>query len=245
MIKNVKMHVTPEQTAKIQKVVFENNGSWENKTKTINWLIITAGGGISWATTDTLKCYSEISAEEWLQDALDKFPIYKMHKSGCFIVRFDYIYEGEVVWVKSNSGISREVGEYETDWVAEYSTDWKHVDINLYLSTTQPDTPSKYQNKLEKESEQEDIQPGTIVIATRKSTSDKFKDYSWQGTYYGKLNEHYLLDYNGTHYQVADSISVIPTLTKKEAKQKVSELFANSKNVSSEKIRNIIDLIKD
>lgn len=28
------------------------------------------------------------------------------------------------------------------------------------------------------------------------------------------------------------------------AKQKVSELFANPKNVSSEKIRNIIDLIK-
>ena len=88
------------------------------------------------------------------------------------------------------------------------------------------------------------IQPGSIVLATRKSTSGEFKDYTWQGTYYGKLNEHYLLDYNGTHYQVADSISGIPTLTKKEAKQKVSELFANPKNVSSEQIRNIIDLIK-
>ena len=65
-----------------------------------------------------------------------------------------------------------------------------------------------------------------------------------QGTYFGYCNGKHLIDANGTNVQLADEISHIPTLTKKEAKQKVSELFANPKNVSSEQIRNIIDLIK-
>ena len=33
MIKNVKIRVIPEETAKIQKVVFDNNGSWDNNLK--------------------------------------------------------------------------------------------------------------------------------------------------------------------------------------------------------------------
>lgn len=174
MIKNVKIQVSPEQTRLIQKVVFENSGTWENKTKTCDWLIITAGGDISWATTDTLKCYSEISAEDWLKDS--------------------------------------------------------NPEVYLISESTQ---------------EQHEIEQGTIVLATRKSTNEKLQDYTWQATYYGKFNEHYLVDFNGTHYQIADEIKLIPTLTKKEAKQKVSELFSQPNKVTSDKIRNIIDLIKD
>lgn len=247
MIKNVKMKVTPEQTTKIQKIVFDNGGRWENKTKTINYLIITVGGDISWATTDTLKWYSEISGEEWLQDAYGKFPIYKIHRSGSFIVGFDGNCSGQVVWRNSNSETEWYIGDYRDDWIEFTNSEWKDVDINLYLSATQLDTPSEYQDEpveLEKDIPQEDIPQGTIVQATRKSTSDKFQDYTWQGVYYGKFQNHHLLDFNGTHYQIADEVQIIPTLTKKEAKQKISELFANPKNVSSEKIRNIIDLIK-
>lgn len=243
MIKNVKMQVTPEQTAKIQKIVFDNRGCWENKTKTINYLIITAGGDISWATTDTLRCYSEISAEEWLQDAYGKFPIYKMHRSGSFIVGFDGNCSGQVVWRNSNSETEWHVGDYMDDWIEFTNSEWEDVDINLYLSVTESDD-LKESAESEKEISQEDIPQGTIVQATRKSTSDKYKDYTWQGVYYGKFQDQHLLDFNGTHYQIADEVQIIPTLTKKEAKQKISELFANPKNVSSEKIRNIIDLIK-
>ena len=173
MIKNVKIQVTPEETAKIQKVVFDNNGSWDNKTKICDWIIITIAGNIAWATTNDLNRYSEIDAKDWLQDAI----------------------------------------------------------------------PSKYDEQ-EQEIVQEDIQPGTIVKATRKSNSDKFKDYIWQGVYFGYCNGKHLIDANTTHVQLADEVLLIPTLTKKEAKQKISELFNQPKNVTSDKVRNIIDLIK-
>ncbi len=248
MIKNVKMQVTPEQTRMIQKIVFDNTGTWDNKTKTCNWLIVTAGGDISWGTTDVLKCYSEISAEEFIADSMDIFPIYKMQKDGNFIVGFDGNSSGRVFWVKSESDSEYKVGEYRTDWVDFADYNWRGVDdIGEYLSQTQPNASIENDHEdlvtVEKDITQ-DIQPGTIVLATRKSTSDKFQDYSWQGMYYGKLNDHYLLDYNGTHYQVADTVEIVPTLTKKEAKQKISELFANPKTVSSQKIRDIIDLIE-
>ena len=50
------------------------------------------------------------------------------------------------------------------------------------------------ENKDEQEQEivQEDIQPGTIVKATRKSNSNKYEDYSWQGTYFGYCNGKHL-----------------------------------------------------
>lgn len=235
------MQVTPEQTVKIQKVVFNNNGRWQNKIKSCDWLIVTAGGDISWATTDTLKCYSEISTEEWLQDAYGKFPIYKMHRSGSFIVGFDGNCSGQVVWRNSNSETDWNIGDYMDDWIEFTNSAWKDVDINLYLSATQPATQSKYNECVELEKE---IPQGTIVLATRKSADARHEDYTWQGTYYGKFNEHHLLDFNGTSYRIADEIKIIPTLTRKEAKQKISELFSQPKNVTSEKIRNIIDLIK-
>ena len=250
MIKNVKIQVTPEQTRMIQKIVFDNTGTWQNKTKSCDWLIVTAGGDISWGTQDALKCYSEISAEEFIADSMDKFPIYKMQKDGLYIVGFDGNSFGRVVWIKSESETVWRVGEYRDDWVEFTNSNWRDVeDIKLFLSATQPRIENDQEDLVTDEKEWEDItqdiQPGTIVLATRKSTSDKFQDYVWQGTYYGKLNKHYLLDYNGTNYQVADAVEIVPTLTKKEAKQKISELFANPKTVSSQKIRDIIDLIKD
>jgi len=80
---------------------------------------------------------------------------------------------------------------------------------------------------------------GDIVKATRN-----LGNYNWQGTYFGKCNDIYLLDFNGTHCMVANKVEIIPTLTKKEAKQKISEMFANPKNISSQKVREIIDLIE-
>lgn len=246
MIKNVKIQVTPEQTVKIQKVVFDNDGRWVNKTKTINWLIITADGDISWATTDTAKCYSEFDAEEWLKNALGSFPIYKMQQDGKFIVGFDGETSGQVVWVRSGSDITFEVGDYSENWNKFTNPAWKDVDIDLFFNTVENNIED-HVDELEYEESvktSEDILQGTIVQATRKgSTSDK--DYTWQGAYFGYCNGKHLIDANTTHAMLADEIEVIPTLTKKEAKQKISELFANPKNVTSEKVRNIIDLIKN
>ena len=243
MIKNVKIEVTPEQTLKIQKVVFDNNGSWDNKTKNTNWLIITDNGDISWGTKNTLKCYSEISAEEWLIDAykLKQFPIYRIHESGNFIVGFDGDCSGRVVWINTNSDTTWNVGDSTDDWIKFTNSNWRDVDIDLYLV---PSKTLETDNTLLEKTEYNDIKQGTIVLATRKSKNENHQDYTWQATYYGKFNEHYLVDFNGTHYQIADSISIIPTLTKKEAKQKVAELFSQPNKVTSEKIRNIIDLIK-
>jgi hypothetical protein len=243
MIKNVKMQVTPEQTRMIQKIVFDNNGTWLNLTKTCDWLIVTASGDISWGTQDVLKCYSEISAEEWLMDTLNRFPIYKMHASGDFIVGFDGDNSGQVVWRNSNSETKWNIGDYENDWVYFNNSQWKDVDINLYLSTECDKTDESIE--LEKDMLLEDIPQGTIVRATRKSNSDKHSDYIWQGVYFGYCNGKHLIDANTTHVMLADEVQAIPTISKKEAKQRISELFANPKNVTSDKIRNIIDLIKD
>lgn len=101
---------------------------------------------------------------------------------------------------------------------------------------------NKINGTTEKEHKEEviyDLPQGTIVKATRFNN-----DFTWQGVYYGKVNDKYLIDFNGTHCMVADKVEIIPTLTKKEAKQKVSELFANPKNITSQKVRDIIDLIK-
>lgn len=87
------------------------------------------------------------------------------------------------------------------------------------------------------------INQGTVVRATRNNGDNS--PYIWQGVYFGYCNGKHLVDFNGTHCMVADEIEAVPTLSKKEAKQKVSELFGNGgKNVSSQKIREIIDLIE-
>ena len=230
---NVKMLVKPHQTREIQRIIWSQGGYWGNKTKTSDYLHIE-NSKLSWVNKN---CNAElVDADEWIREYNKEWignrTIFNLEK---------YVLSSSPVSVSKDEKEYikyLQANDYEITYEGKTGyTMTKRININTVTKT--PDISDNYIQDIA------EIQPGTIVIATRKSTSDKFKDYSWQGTYYGKLNEHYLLDYNGTHYQVADSISVIPTLTKKEAKQKVSELFANSKNVSSEKIRNIIDLIKD
>ena len=86
----------------------------------------------------------------------------------------------------------------------------------------------------------EDIEEGTIVMATREKDG-----FTCQARYYAKCGDKHAVDFNGTQAIIVDKVEVVPTLTKKEAKQRVSELFANDgKNVTSHKIREIIDLIE-
>jgi len=77
---------------------------------------------------------------------------------------------------------------------------------------------------------------GDIVLAKRD-------DFETQAIYYGEINGKYAVDFNGTSCMIVDSVEILPTYTKKEAKQKVSKLFANPKDVSSDKVRKIIDRI--
>ena len=232
-LNDVKMLVQPHQTREIQRIIWSQGGYWGNKIKTSDYLHIDTRE-MSWCNKNFNA--DLVDADAWIREYNKEWfcnrTIFNLEK---------YILSSAPVSVsKDEEEYIRylETNDYEITY--EGKTGYTMTKrINLNTVPTMSDSSEDYVQDIA------EIKPGTIVLATRKSTSDKFKDYSWQGTYYGKLNEHYLLDYNGTHYQVADSISVIPTLTKKEAKQKISELFANSKNVSSENIRNIIDLIKD
>ena len=252
-MKNIKIKVTPSEFREIQRIAFDKGIYWdyssESKTKTSDMLYID--GKLSWETPELAysKNYEEMKSEDFIRQNTT-FPIYKTHKDGLYIVEFSDINCGVIVWVRDDTtGHQRlfsvqnnhlfEVGDYRSDWMSYYENLW---------SNTSNDTLNVIKD-FNKNSDEEQMNPaepqkGAIVLATRKSTDAKHGDYTWQGTYYGKFNEHHLLDFNGTSYRIADEVKIIPTLTKKEAKQKISELFNQPKNVTSEKIRNIIDLIK-
>lgn len=241
-MKNIKTMVTTAQFREIQRIAFSKGLTWDyssdSKIKTSNILYID-NDKLSWETAQLIysKKHEEVKADDFIRENT-QFPVYKIQKDGLYIVQFSNIYDGTVVWVKSNLDTVWKVGEYREGWIACYGDCWKNISEEEVLELI------NQRNNQEITNSDVEIPQGTIVQATRKSTNEKHQDYTWQATYYGKFNDHYLVDFNGTHYQIADSISIIPTLTKKEAKQKIAELFGQQKNVTSEKIRNIIDLIK-
>ena len=237
-MKNIKIKVNPSEFREVQRIAFDKGIFWgmdkENKTKTSDMLYID--DKLSWETPELAysKNYEEMKSSDFIRENT-KFPVYKIQKDGLYIVEFSDIHAGEVVWIKSNLDTIR---KYREGWIAFYEDCWKNISEEETLVLINQINNQEINNL------DVDIQPGTIVLATRKSTDAKHGDYTWQGTYYGKFNEHHLLDFNGTSYRIADEVKILPTLTKKEAKQKISELFNQPKNVTSEKIRNIIDLIK-
>lgn len=239
---NVKMLVQPHQTREIQRIAFSKGLTWDycsdSKTKTSNILYID-NNRLSWETSSLSysKNHEEVKADDFIRENT-QFPVYKIQKDGLYIVEFISINIGRVVWVGNECKVVRVNQRHQDDWGAFYEDCWKNISEEETLELI------NQRNNQEPTNSGVEIPQGTIVQATRKSTNEKHQDYTWQATYYGKFNEHYLVDFNGTHYQIADSISIIPTLTKKEAKQKIAELFGQPKNVTSEKIRNIIDLIK-
>lgn len=243
MIKNCKMKVTTSQFREIQKILFKKQIYWDcetnSKTKTSDYLYIKKNT-ISWETLELKNNnYVEINANDFIRDNTT-FPIHKIEKDGLYVVEFTDVNTARVVWVKSvlENNKTLKVGTTSDGWVNFYIDCWKDIskeDVMDLLELVE---------SIEDVAEEKEIKPGTIVQATRKSTSDKFKDYIWQGVYFGYCNGKHLIDANTTHVQLADEILLIPTLTKKEAKQKISELFSDSKNVSSQKIRDIIDLIE-
>lgn len=265
------MEVTPEESKEIQRLVLKNGGSWDfsegARTKSNNILyILKKGLRISWETCElkNSKEYETYDSKEFIR-SLTEFPVYKIHRSGDFIVEFDAIKSGKVIYCKTAEYRS---GEFSDEWIPFYfDFEWKDVDIDKYINTDEQCgesvndeftlnkrmiiddagsgaidiTPSSWKFI----EDTANIKPGTIVLATRKSTNENYKDYTWQGVYFGYCNGKHLVDANTTHVQLADEIQMIQMLTKKEAKQKISELFANPKNATAEKVRNIIDLIKD
>lgn len=235
-MKNIKTMVTTAQFREIQRIAFSKGLTWDyssdSKIKTSNILYID-NDKLSWETAQLIysKKHEEVKADDFIRENT-QFPVYKIQKDGLYIVKFSDINNGNVAWVSDE--LSRVDWEDGDNWVAFYEDCWKNISEEETLELINQINPNL----------EDEIPQGTIVQATRKSTNEKHQDYTWQATYYGKFNDHYLVDFNGTHYQIADSISIIPTLTKKEAKQKIAELFGQQKNVTSEKIRNIIDLIK-
>lgn len=266
-IKNVKIQVEPEQTREINKIVFENGGTWQgNKTKYNNWLIITAGGDIEWANEYNIKCYSEYNAQDWINDFYSKVPkVPKIYK-----YNFKFLEENKVVLHIPTHELAedflKELSKYKNFNLYDYKHGLDHYNTHPYFSLyeqseydsyatndgadfsfkniswdnfTSKAYPEAYLETKEIKDSVVSIPEDTIVLAKRND------GYSSQGKYFGFCNGKHIVDFNGTSAMLYDSVELIPSLTKKEAKQKVSELFANPKNVSSEKIRNIIDLIKD
>jgi len=105
---------------------------------------------------------------------------------------------------------------------------------------------SAFQNELYTILEYEDIvidnkttiKQGDIVIAKRDD------GYEQQSIYYGEINGKYAVDFNGTHVMLFDRVEKLKTYTKKEAKQKVSELYSNQNIVQPHEIIEIIDRIE-
>ena len=242
-MKNTRIKIdNPEQFREIQRIAFNKGIYWcnsrESKIKTSNILYII-DDKLSWETSELSHSiyheYEVIKADDFIRENT-QFPLYKIHKDSLYVVQFSDLRTGEVIWVSSKCE-GFKVGDSNSSWTSFYKDSWKDIsEKTLSLISFVRTTDNIKQNV--------EIEPGTIVQATRKSTSENHEDYIWQGIYYGKFNEHYLLDFNGTSYRIAEEVQIIPTLTKKEAKQKISELFSNPKNVTSEKVRNIIDLIK-
>ena len=225
----VKMLVKPHQTREIQRIIWSQGGYWDNKIKISDYLYVY-NTRLSWC--DKNFNAKLVDADDWIREYNKEWfsnrTIFNLEK---------YVLSGAPVSVsKSEEEYIKYLAANNYEITYEGKTGYtmtKRINLNTIPTITE-DYIQDIAN----------IQPGSIVLATRKSTSDKFKDYTWQGTYFGYCNGKHLIDANGTNVQLADEISHITTLTKKEAKQKVSELFANPKNVSSEQIRNIIDLIK-
>ena len=223
---NVKMLVQPHQTREIQRIIWSQGGYWDNKIKTSDYLHIQKGR-MSW-------CEKSVNA-----DLVDADTWIREYNKEWFCKRTILNLEKYVL-----SGTPVSVSKIEEEYI-------RYLKANEYKITHEGQTGYTMEpiQKIQEDYIQDTakIKPGTIVLATRKSNSDKVKDYTWQGTYFGYCNGKHLIDANGTHVQLADEITHIPTLTKKEAKQKISELFSNVNNskLTSESIRNIIDLIKD
>lgn len=232
---NVKMLVKPHQTREIQRIIWSQGGYWSNKTKTSDYLHIE-NSKLSWVNKN---CNAElVDADEWIREYNKKWignrTIFNLEK---------YVLSSSPVSVSKDEKEYikyLEANKYEITYEGKTGyTMTKRININTVTKT--PDISDNYIQDIA------EIKPGTIVLATRKSASGEFKDYTWQGTYFGYCNGKHLIDANGNSVHLADEIAHIPTLTKKEAKQKISELFANdnSTKLTSQNIRNIIDLIKD
>ena len=86
-----------------------------------------------------------------------------------------------------------------------------------------------------------EIPEGTIVMASCKDDN-----IPWKAKYFGKCRDkHIITNFNGKRISMVDHVKVIPTMTKAEAKQRVSELFVDKRKVTSHMIRDIIDLIEE
>lgn len=84
-----------------------------------------------------------------------------------------------------------------------------------------------------------EIKRDTVVKATRSKDG-----FSYQAKYYARCGEKHAVDFNGTQVMIVDEVEVVPTLTKKEAKQIVSQMFGSGKKPTSQMIRDVIDLIQ-
>lgn len=135
----------------------------------------------------------------------------------------------------SNASYSLINDGYKEIFYDTIDNEWKYVNNTLNVTMQIAD---EQVTKTVEVIDTANIKEGTIVKAIRKK--DNFK---CQAKYFGYCNGKHIVDFNGTHAMLVDEVEHISLLTKKEAKQKVSELFGRNKTLQSQQIRDIKDLI--
>ena len=154
MIKtNIKMRVTPEQSAKVQKICFKNGIEWvsgENKAIYIKepFITISSEKDIRWIGKDRESIFieakeKEIDPELFIRtngSCIEKeeftYPMWFKHKNLGHIVRFDGLTVGEVVY-----GFEK--------WLLDYakSDNWtEHTDDRAWVQVPNPDLVTDIDN---------------------------------------------------------------------------------------------------
>ena len=147
MIKtNIKMRDTPEQSVKVQEICFKNGidwGSGENKAIYINepFITISSEKDIRWTGKDRESIFieakeKEIDPELFIRtngSCIEKeeftYPMWFKHKNLGYVVRFDGLTVGEVVYGFEN-------------WLLDYakSDNWtEHTDDIAWVQVKNPD----------------------------------------------------------------------------------------------------------
>lgn len=145
MIKtNIKMRVTPEQSAKVQEICFENGIVWGNGEKEIkyeNGVFLFILDNKTIACSNFKSAFIEAEVEEidpelfirtngsCIEEEEFKYPMWFKNKDDGYIVRFDGLEKGEVVYNFEN-------------WVLEFakSNNWTpHKNTDIWEQVENPD----------------------------------------------------------------------------------------------------------
>ena len=202
MIKtNIKMRVTPEQSAKVQEICFKNGIDWTGREKIIKYvdkryLFILNNKSISYDSCEDVfneDKFEEIDPELFIKtngscikNKEFKYPMWFKSKKCCLVVRFDSLKSGKIC---IGDNMYRSSGTYRKCWNPHTNTEiWEQVE-NPNLATDKEieqviNEEYKKDNSINKD-KQDMINPShykkggieAIDYMKAKSTPEEFKGH--------------------------------------------------------------------